>query len=415
MAGPQVKLGMTADAPTGSPKGELSSLNSFLDSLRDSTAKPEAEAEPEAEPEPEAEAEFEAEADAEPAAEPAARTPVVDEPLPKTSKDTGALPFDILPPDEPAPEEPADADGGTDDPAPAEVSRDPKAAHAWAELKRQNKELKKQLEEASKASAAAPADEVESLRSKLSEYEEKVGQFDLTATQAFQQRYDTPMRTLLKRGIALLTKAGMEPAEASKVVQGVYSAQSQEAIEDLVAGQPVSVQGALAMYSAEYSELASARAGAVKDWRASKAALAAQQERDQEIAIAEMAQRDIAQAMSQSLAEGNWMFRRTNGQDPEWDKKVAERELLVRGLVKNAKPSEIIKWVIEGVTAKPLRELYAFETKRARKLQQELEAALGGSPRLGASGTAGRKAAPKPLAKGTPKSPESLIDAIFKG
>ena len=297
---------------------------------------------------------------------------------------------------------------------PPEVASDPKAAHAWAELKGTNKaltaetaELTAKLEEATKNSGTV--EEIAKLRGQLEQYETRLGQLDLAATSGFKSKFETPMSKLVARGIALLKKTGMEDGEAGRIVAGVFQAPTQDKVNELISDQDLSIQGALVMAASEYGELAGARKSALEDWKSSKAAVEEQTKRDQEVAFAQMAAKDLTEAIEQSRAEGNWMFKRTDGANPEWDTNVDNLESTVMGLVKTAEPKEIMKWITEGVTAKPLRELFAQEQARSAKLQSELDAALGANPKLGADG----RPAPKAREPGKPMSADEYVNSMF--
>ena len=162
--------------------------------------------------------------------------PAVDDP-PVVDDVSGVLPFDILEAAKPADGDPpapvADAD---DDVTPPEVASSPKAAHAWAELKRENKahktreaELLAQVEEAK--SSQVDTDDVVALRAQVTDYEEKLGKVDLAATQGFKGRFDTPMKSLVAKGSKLLARAGMAPEAIAATMQCVFQAKTQAQID----------------------------------------------------------------------------------------------------------------------------------------------------------------------------------------
>ena|GEM_PF-5178632 len=384
-----VKLGSEA-APTKNTNNSAPKLNDFLDSLGD-------------------EAPEEGVEDTKVEDTKVEDTKVEDTKVEDTKVEEQVIPFDILAEDTKVEDTKVE-----DEYAPPEAKDDPKAAHAWAELKRQNKELKAEAARLKDERGTGSAEREVELRKQIEQYEEKLGQYDLSSTRTFQETYSAPMQRLASRAATTLVNSGVEPAEAASIVQKVFTAKTQAEIDDQVADQPLSVQAAMVTLSSEYRELDAARVGALKSWRDTRAALAEKAARDEEIALAEMAHRDTGEALAQVLAEGNWMFRRTDGKNPEWDANVDTLEATVRGIVKNAKPSEIIKWTAEGVTAKPLRELFAKEHQRAERLQAELKAALGAAPKLGADGKPAAADDGKGIlgARG-PKKPGDVINALF--
>ena len=341
---------------------------------------------------------------------PADDTPADDTPADDTPADDPVIPFDILEDAKPEDTKPEDT---PDDYEPPETNDDPKAKHAWAELKRKNKQLNTKLAQLEDDKVAgATAEKIVELEKSNENLENQLGQYDLAATSSFQERYVAPLRGLAGRAVKLLTQSGVDEKEAPLTVQRVLQASNQADIDEILEDQPPSVQAALVMMASEYHGRDADRAKALADWKDSKAALDAQQARDQEVELVKMAEQDMAAALEQSLDEGNWMFRRTGGDNAEWDSNVEAMESQVRGLVKNAKPSEIIKWMIEGVTAKPLRELFAKESQRSKRLQSELAAALKGTPKLGGEDSKGEKPKGALDDKG-PKTPDQVIDALF--
>jgi hypothetical protein len=335
-------------------------------------------------------------------------------PAEEPPKPESAVPFDLnaaIPKDD---KTPAELDDGLE--APPEVSSNPKAAHAWAELKGTNKsliartaELETQLADATKNPGTV--EEIARLRGEVDKYEERLGQVDLASSATFRAKYEAPMSKLVARGVTMLTKTSMTKEDAGRLVAGVFQAKSQDKINELTADLDLPVQGALLMAASEYGTMLDARTAALNDWKNTQAATAEQTKRDQEVAFAQMAEKDMASAIEQARAEGNWMFRRTEGADPKWDEAVDALESTVRGLVKTASPQEIIKWMVEGVTAKPSRELFAKEQAQVANLQAELHKALGTTPDLNGGGGDHKPA--KKGAEHKPISPDEYINTML--
>jgi hypothetical protein len=296
----------------------------------------------------------------------------------------------------------------TDDiPAPPEVSKDPKAAYTWQSLKNEVKELKAQLAAQSAVPKADP-EEVLKLREQLSSYEEKLGQYDLTATREFQQKFEAPSNHLKRRAIQLLQRGGKDAAAAEVIVKRISDPSlSFDQVQDILADEPLAVQGALVNIATELTDLEASKAEAVKNWKETRAALNVKQQRESEIRLAENIETATAEALQEAIRGGNFMLQPS--QDEHWNKQVQERVLAAKGIIRNAKPAELIKYVLEGITAAPLRQHLQHTYQLAEQRKAELEKVLGTRPKngAGASPTGGP-------ARGTqPMTPEQKIKELF--
>jgi len=333
-------------------------------------------------------------------AEPAAPAPDAPSAAPAYS-----IPDDILKGAQPAAPEPVDP------PDPPEVTANPKAAHAWQELKSERKQLRdriKELEAKTAAPVVAP-EEVVALNNKIAEYEERIGKFDLTSTSEFRNKYDAPINQNLKRGETILTKAGKSAEEARALMQKVSDPRlSLDQLQDLVADEPIAVQGALINIATDNSEIMTQREAALQDWKSTRAALQVQEQRNAQIQLAQDIELGTRTALDQVIKEGNFMMAPSS--DPAWNAQVAQRLDAVKGIVKSAKPDELIKWVMEGITAQPLRQMLMAAHQTAEQRKAELDRLVTKGPRLNSS-----DGAPRPPAKtGELKSPMQVIEEMLK-
>ncbi len=312
-----------------------------------------------------------------------------------------AIPSDVLGVPETKPDE-------TDDiPAPPEVSKDPKAAYTWQSLKNEVKELKAQLAAKADEPKAEP-EEVVKLREQLSSYEEKLGQYDLTATREFQQKFEAPTNHLKRRAIQLLQRGGKDAAAAEVIVKRITDPSlSFDQVQDILADEPLAVQGALVNIATELTDLEASKAEAVKNWKETRAALNVKQQRESEIRLAENIETATAEALQEAIRGGNFMLQPS--QDENWNKQVQERVLAAKGIIRNAKPAELIKYVLEGITAAPLRQHLQHTYQLAEQRKAELEKVLGTRPRNGA----GSSPAGDPGRSTQPITPEQKIRELF--
>lgn len=322
------------------------------------------------------------------------------------------IPESVLAASRPAPEVEESGEAEEDEVTPPEVANNPKAAHAWQELKAERKRLRDELKAAKDALTTAksvPPEEVASLKQKLEEYENQIGQYDLTATTAFRKRYDEPINQAIRKGESILMRTGMTKEAAGELLNKLSNPNlTMEQIQDLIADEPMAIQGVLVTMNAEVAELSQQRQAALDSWRETRAAQQEQESRNLEIQLAQDIERGAQVALDQAVKEGNWMLSRTD--NPDWNRDVDHRINTVKGIIRSARPEELIKWVMEGVTAKPLREMLLQTHALAEQRKAELEGVVRGGPKLGSSGQ------PAPAApKGKVVSIEQRVNEILGG
>lgn len=344
-------------------------------------------------------------------------TPVVAQPDTKVTQD-GVKPFlpeDILRAAAPTATPPIDANM-EDPPDPPDVKPGTKSSYAWQALKAEKKRIATELAEARAALATAKAqpvvepEEVATLRSRLTEYEQKLGMYDLAETSEFRNRFDVPAQQTVRKGQALLQRAGKSAEEATDLMRKLSNpGLTMEQVQDLVADEPIAIQGALVNLSADLGEIQSQRMDALKSWKDTRAALKIQEQRNMEVRLAEDIEAGTRVAHERAVKEGNWMLMPS--QDPEWNNQVSQRLEAVRGIVKNGRKDELLKWVMEGITAKPLRELLANAHQLAEQRKAELDKLVAKSPSLRSGG--GQPTSPEGVDRSKPISPKTMIDSLF--
>lgn len=299
---------------------------------------------------------------------------------------------------------------------PPEAGATEKSVVTWKALKAEAKRARQLEQEMAALKKAPPPPEVEevaALKQQLTELENKVGQYDLTATRAFQQRYDVPLNQMYQRGLQLLVRSGKSPEDAQKVLQNAYKGGlTQEAIESALADETPMVQGALFTLFTDVGTVLQQRQAAIQDWQATQAALKESEERGVVASTAENIVKDTSEAIEELRKEGNWLFMESET-DQAWNQKVHDRIRAVHGVLKTAKPAEMVKYVADGLTARTLRQLYQAERERNAKLVAELNKRTGVRPDLGGSiSPAGARPADQPAG---PRSPNAVIDQLFSG
>jgi len=308
---------------------------------------------------------------------------------------------------------------------PEEVEKQgPKARSAWSGIKKENKELSQKVKDyeqkvkdlearVSQADGTKPpeAQVLVELQKKVAEYEDKLGKLDITQSRDFKTRFDLPIETSLKRGAAVLQRSGMAPEDAKNLMQQLIKADAHQA-QELIADQPLPVQGALFNLTTEVGQMIADREDAIANWQQTRAAMTETAVREQEITLAQNIEQDTSEAIQQALKEGNFMYAQGPNMPEDWNKGVEQRVNAVKGILRMAKPAELVKWVAEGVVAKDLRAMLAQEHARANQLSQELSTRVNMRPRIGGQTPPAQQRQVDNTVK--PMDPRDLVNTLWK-
>lgn len=316
-----------------------------------------------------------------------------------------------------------------DIPEPPEVKTDPKARVAWTHLKRELKEKETALgtREAALAakekelvtlrsemevlkSSALPVAEVDTLKKQVAEYEDKLGRADVTATSAFRDRYDRPRQQAFMRGVQILTKTGKSPEDAQKrMIELLETKDKFQELQQKLVEESQPVQGALMQLVMDIDGLEKSRGDAIANWRQSKAALQEEENRMVKSEASKIASQSISSAVESLRQEGSWLFMESDSDD-KWNLGVKDRILAVQGILRQNDPSELVKYIADGIASRQYRELYEHEHAEFLKLQDEMNKRIGVRP--GVAGAASTPGASTPPASSDRKgvNPTSWLD-----
>jgi len=333
------------------------------------------------------------------------------------------VPADVLKVKPPAPLEQASDDDDT--PAPPEVARNERANHAWQARKAEIKDLKTQLKAKADDLAAKDAeierlrtsqtpdlDEVMQLKNKIGEYESKLGQYDLSATEEFRQRFDGRMEGILQKGVSLLVRSGRDAGAAkSLMAKLVDSSLSMQQVQEAIADEPFALQGALVNLVADFGDISTERQEALSKWQETRAALNVQAKRENEIQLMENIERETQVAVDKVVQAGNWMFARSTD-NAEWNQQVDERIKAVKGILRVGKPEELVQLVMEGITAKDSRDLFQAAHEKNQELTAKLQRLVQATPRMGGGGAAPAEPGAQPVKA---QSPAQFLGDLFSG
>jgi DNA repair ATPase RecN len=256
--------------------------------------------------------------------------------------------------------------------------------------------------------ASSEKQELESLRQRATELEDKIGKYDLTATKEFKNKYDAKLDTLYGKGIRMLMARQMPQEDAVKVMQEAFAHPDRR--DAVLMDLPGSVQGAILSLVTDMDVIREDREAAVANWREQQALLQEEGSRATELQLAKDIVKETSDAISAVQSEGNWLYK-TSESSSEWNDQVEQRRMMVQGILRNSSPTDLAKWVAEGVTARITRELYASTYDKLRSVTQELNSVIKRRPGLG--GASGAPAARAAAGKAAPMSPERFLDQEF--
>lgn len=294
------------------------------------------------------------------------------------------------------PPAPAPQSAETQEPIPPEVAqRGKKGVDAWTAAKREAKQFKQQAEELSAKlkemeTNSASSKDLEEIKARYEEseknriaLEERVGQLDIAYSSQFKETYDKPISSVFSKSVKLLMNEGLDQTAARDIVtRAMAPNNTPDQIQEIVQDFPVAIQGALYQNSLEMIEGQKRRMSALKDWKASKAALAEQAEREEEARVSEIISENVDSAIDTIRNEGSWLYH-TSDTDEAWNEKVGERVNAVKGILKTATPDILAKYVADGIVSRTYRQLYEKQLAISNKLKRELQMSASTRPGLG--------------------------------
>lgn len=305
-----------------------------------------------------------------------------------------------------------DDDGGGE--PPDDIAGDPKKLNAWTkvraekkELKQENLRLKQELDAAKQvAQSGAEAERISVLEKQLEQYEERIGQYDVTQTVAFANKYTNPLVQRYKRLVGLLAKSSDEATADKKARHLLEPGTDRDA---LLAEHPITVQAAAGALLAEMDELQESRDEAIKNWRETRAVLTEQETRQGLTNLNKSIVEDTNKAVEALRLEGNYLYMLSQSDD-SWNKLVQDRITALQGVLKAGGREDLVKLVADGLTARVYREWYEREHKRADKLASQINSRVRSAPELGGSAPAAPTTPSKP---GKPRAMGSVLDSIW--
>lgn len=300
-------------------------------------------------------------------------------------------------------------------------TKDPKANHAFAQLRHEVSELNRKLSEQTAEleryrSGQAKAPEIEAKLAEIQtqhqkekeELEARLGQYDLAATKAFQMKYDVPLRAMLGRASTMLQRAGVSKEDADQLASELVQKPTLDRANQLTEVVPA-LAGALVNLYEDFDEVRGNRDAALRDWKSSKAALGVDERQMQQAKALELAEGLVSQVLKQQEETGNPFFRRSAAK-PDWNKKVDALSEQFKGILKTGDQVTLANLVAEGLTAREYRKMWESTRQRLAALEAEVKEKFGMQP-----APRGRPAVEEPAARpARPLTDEELIDRSMR-
>ena len=243
-----------------------------------------------------------------------------------------------------------------------------KEDRAWADVKHKlkealasNEEGKRRIAEleAELQKAALSPEKEEQRQAEIQSYKEQIGQLEITKHPDFKAKYDQQVMARTARAKkALQQYEGLDSATAEKVVNTAYAMEPKQMARYLMNEAP-ELHGMLTTILFEAHEIAHARSEAIKDWRATNAAIEETKEHTQKVQSVQQLDATLGKAISEIDTAGNRYYRRSRSETPDalaWNQSVDLREQAVRRILLEKEPAAMARYVAEGFITGELRK-----------------------------------------------------------
>ena len=231
---------------------------------------------------------------------------------------------------------------------------------ALADMERDRLLKEQEIQELNKKLAAAPPeDEIKGLKQKLQEQEDFIGRIDVTKSKVFQEKYDEPLRQTFAKLVQTFMRSGRDEKQAVELARSVFrpGLNDPSELEKVLPGDASAVLvGAVSAILDDREALVAKREEALRDWRATRAADQAEETRRQLAESSSVLSRAGEAAFDAVVKDGSWLYQR--GQDPKWNEGVEARRAAAIGYLRNGKPEDIARLVLEGVASPTYRKQY---------------------------------------------------------
>lgn len=263
---------------------------------------------------------------------------------------------------------------------------DPKANHAFAELRHQNTELSKTVEELQKQllEKTNTLPEIEKIRSdyetKVKDLEEQLGQYDLASTEGFRRKYDASLNGILGRVLGMLQKSGLSEEDSRKTLDQIRTLGTVQRAQSLNEIVPA-LSGPVVNLMEDFDDLLMKRETELRNWRESKSSMAEEEKRIKKSRAFEEADA-ISSSVIEELRGENNPFYTESKEDARWNSRVSDRISKLKGLLKTGDSAVLARLVAEGLASQEYRNLYLLEARKRKELEESMSTrgSLRGTP-----------------------------------
>lgn len=265
---------------------------------------------------------------------------------------------------------------------PASQAADPKARHAWAELRTKVREFQKAAMEADARAKAADAEmqriaaeqarvaaELDEQKRREQELTEKLGRLSLSESPEFQQKYDLKQQEVkVKLSKALVKFAGVEAADSEAAAAKILSADAKD-LPTMLGDLNPSVAGMILALTSESAAIQEARTQELSNWRQTGAAASVESARKTAAEAAAARNKLAVEALDTAKAYGNPVFA---SDDPDTKTVAAGISEQFKGFVQGASEAQLIRAAAEGFTAPYLYEVMNQQAEEIAALKDQL-------------------------------------------
>jgi hypothetical protein len=345
-----------------------------------------------------------------PEEEPVKSAEAAPEPLPEGSK----IPGDVMPQETPDIDPATAGPQEEEDPTPEDVENDPKKKNAWTKIRAEKKELKQQVAEQQKrldeleqtVQSGEESKRIEELEQQLLDYEDRIGQYDITQTTAFNEKFTEPLVSRYNRVVTLLTKTNNDQGVSERIARELLNPETNR--DEMLGEFPITTQAALGAILVEMDDLQERRDSALKNWRETRAAMDEQQVRDTVSTLNKSIAEDSNKAVEALRLEGNYLYMLSESDD-DWNQSVKDRIAALQGTLKDGEREDMVKLVADGLTARVYREWYEKEHKRAETLAKQINDGIAAAPNLGTA----TGAPEEPARPSKPRPMNNVLDKVW--
>ena len=196
------------------------------------------------------------------------------------------------------------------------------------------------------------------LEAKVKEYEDRLGQMDITTSKVFKEQYDDPINAVFSKVVRTFMKSGQSQDQALASARSVFKPgmDSPEALERALPDASSVVIGAVSTILEDLGDLSRRREEALTNWRQTKEAASMEESRRTSSEIGAQLTRVAQSGFESATKDGSWLYK--EGEDEKWNAAVKARKDAAMGYLRAGKPEDLARLVAEGIVSPVYRKSY---------------------------------------------------------